>query len=73
MSREEAALAILHDINMIPRFFDDVLTLHRGELSSAAPPNEMLSASLLAQLFGVSFLQGEVSSIPVWIVDGDEH
>lgn len=46
-------VAILHDINLSCRFADDILALKKGQLFFQGPPQELLKAELLSELYDI--------------------
>lgn len=62
-------VAVLHDLNQVARHADHVIVLHSGRLSIAAPPDQALSAEVLANVFGVTatVLNDPLSGRPVFI------
>jgi ABC-type cobalamin/Fe3+-siderophores transport system ATPase subunit len=50
--RGAAVLISLHDLRIAHRF-DEIIALHHGRLQSAGKPDEVLTAALLREVFGV--------------------
>lgn len=43
----------VHDLNLAARFCDQVLVLHHGALAAAGAPAQILTPTLLQQVYGV--------------------
>lgn len=56
-----AVLLTLHDLRMATEYCDTVAALHRGRLVATGPPEEVLDAAILREVFGV---RGEVRAGP---------
>lgn len=52
-SRRVAVVAALHDLNLASRFADRIVVLSRGRCVADGPPAAVISAELLAQVWGV--------------------
>ena len=52
--RSVTVLAALHDLNLAARYADRILVLSRGRLVADGPPAAVLSAELVARVWGVS-------------------
>ncbi|HYA57194.1 MAG TPA: ABC transporter ATP-binding protein [Thermoplasmata archaeon] len=50
---QRAVLVALHDLNLAARFTDRIAVLSRGRLRTVGRPREVLSAELLAEVWGV--------------------
>lgn len=50
----KGVVAVLHDLPLAARFADHVLLMDRGRIVAAGPPDEVLTAEAIAQLFGVA-------------------
>jgi iron complex transport system ATP-binding protein len=48
-----AVLVVLHDLDLAARVADRLVVLDRGRVAAAGPPAEVLTADLLARVFGV--------------------
>ncbi|AYF26790.1 histidinol phosphatase [Micromonospora tulbaghiae] len=46
-------LAALHDLNLAVMFCSTVVVLHHGRVAAAGPPGQVLTAGLLADVYGV--------------------
>lgn len=53
-SRGGAVLLVLHDLNLAARYADRLLLLDKGAMVALGTPWEVLQASLIQQVFGVS-------------------
>lgn len=49
-----AVVVALHDLNLAARFSDRIVVLHRGRLAADGPPRAILSARLLADVWGIA-------------------
>jgi iron complex transport system ATP-binding protein len=65
-----AVLAVLHDLALVSRFFDDVLVLKEGAVVAEGPVDEALEEQLLSEVFGVPIRRGEVDGQVVWVPVG---
>jgi len=57
-------LTVVHDLALASRYADRILVLHRGELVADGAPGEVLTADLLAEVFGIRAHRGEHEGIP---------
>lgn len=48
-----SVLLALHDLGLAARYCDEIIVLHQGGVAAAGSPEEVLSAELLAEVFGV--------------------
>lgn len=46
-------LVALHDLNLAASYCDEVVVLHRGRVHAAGPPDEVLDATLIAEVYEV--------------------
>lgn len=62
-------VAVLHDLNQAARHADHVIVLQSGKVVAAGPPDQALSAGVLARVFGVgaTVLSDPRSGRPVFI------
>lgn len=51
--RQATTLVILHDLSMACRFADQVVLLNHGRVLEAGPPQEVLTAALIQEAYGV--------------------
>lgn len=56
--REEAASAVVitHDLNLAAEFADEIIMLHDGRIAAKGPPEEVLNAENVKNIFGVEVL-----------------
>ena len=45
-------IAVLHDLNLAARYADRIGIMSRGELTAIGPPEEVLRADLLTEIYG---------------------
>lgn len=57
-----AVLAVLHDLNLVLTYADDLLVLQRGRAAAAGPVAETLTPDLVQEIFGVSARFAESSA-----------
>lgn len=55
-ARGLATLVAIHDLNAAARFADQIVALDRGGVAAAGPPNDVLTAGLLAQVYRIEAL-----------------
>lgn len=55
-----AAVIILHDLNLAARYADRMLVISRGQVAAEGRPAEVLTAEMLAEVFGVRLVPGAV-------------
>ncbi|RRH72624.1 ABC transporter ATP-binding protein [Falsigemmobacter faecalis] len=66
LAREgRAVVASVHDLGLAARFCTRVLVLQEGRLVADGPPAEVLSDSLLDQVFGLRVWRGEAGGLPL--------
>jgi len=46
-------LAVLHDLNLAAQYADDVIILHEGRAFEQGPPDEVLTAEVIRDVFGI--------------------
>lgn len=68
--RGGATLAILHDLSLAHRFFDRAVVLHERQIAADGPVDEVLTETLLSEVFGVELRLGEVAGQPSWVAVG---
>lgn len=49
--RGRAVVAVSHQLNLVSRFADTVVLLNRGAVAAAGPPDEVMRASVLEQVY----------------------
>ena len=62
-----SALAILHDLSMVHRFFDSVMVLVEGRIRAFGSPDDVLTDDLLTQVYGVPMVSGHVENRRIWV------
>lgn len=68
--RGAVCIAALHDINLALRFCDVLVVLDQGRIAAAGAPEEVMTAELLARVYGVSArLERCSQGAPVLIAD----
>jgi iron complex transport system ATP-binding protein len=60
-----AVLAVLHDLALAARSADRVIVLHEGRVVADDAPGAVINQTLLADVFGISLVTGEVAGVPV--------
>ena len=63
-----SALAVLHDLALVHRFFDRVVVLHDGQVLVEGQPDEALTSSVVSEVYGVEMQRGMVDGKVVWVV-----
>jgi len=53
LQRNLAVVIAVHDLNLAARFVDQIVILDGGRVHAAGPPNAVLSAEMLAQVFEI--------------------
>ena len=64
-----AALAVLHDLALAHRYFDQVIVLDDGQIAASGPTDATLTDELLSDVFDVPLQGGEVAGRKVWVVE----
>lgn len=67
VDRGGSALAILHDLALVHRFFDRVAVLLDGQIDAAGSPDQVLTPSRISNVFGVPMQRGEIDGKIVWV------
>lgn len=68
-----SVIAVLHDLGLAARYADRVIVMDKGRIVAEGPPQEVLTAALLAETFGVNAEVVEVRGAPVvvpWSLSG---
>jgi iron complex transport system ATP-binding protein len=60
----------VHDLGLAARVATRMVALRNGEVIAAGPPGEVLSADLLARVFGLRARLDAIGGVPVIVVDG---
>ena len=66
-----AALAIVHDPNLVERWFDRVVVLHDGRVSAHGAPRDVLTPSVFEVAFGLRMTYVEGAGVGAWVPDLD--
>ncbi|MFF5995988.1 ABC transporter ATP-binding protein [Lysinibacillus sp. KU-BSD001] len=66
---------VLHDINLSGRYADHIFALHKGKLIAEGPPAEVITSSLIKDIFGLDcmVMQDPVSHSPSVVPIGRHH
>ena len=66
---------VLHDINLSARYADHIFALHKGKLVAEGTPAEVVTSSLIKDIFGLDcmVIQDPVSHSPSVIPIGRHH
>ncbi|MDN5746354.1 MAG: ABC transporter ATP-binding protein, partial [Nocardioidaceae bacterium] len=64
---EVTTVVVLHDINLAARYCDDVLVLDHGSVAAHGPCAEVLTPSLLQEIYGVGVERIETSRGPQFL------
>jgi iron complex transport system ATP-binding protein len=64
-----SALAVLHDLALVDRYFDRVVVLDAGSVVADGPTATTLDEALLSEVFEVGLRGGEVAGRRVWVVE----
>ncbi|WP_230467624.1 ABC transporter ATP-binding protein [Lujinxingia vulgaris] len=62
-----AAVAVLHDLNLVHRTFDRVLLLASGRALGWGPPDEVLNEEDVSEAFGLPMRRVQVEGRQVWL------
>jgi iron complex transport system ATP-binding protein len=62
------ALVVMHDLNLAARFADRLVFLKDGQKLAEGPPERVLNAQLLEQVYDLPFTVRPNASDPCWIV-----
>ena len=65
VERGLGALVVLHDLNLTARVCDRLLVLQQGSVVAKGKPNEILTESLLATVYGTNVRVVQVDSSPI--------
>jgi iron complex transport system ATP-binding protein len=57
-------VAVLHDLQFAARYADEVLVMHGGRRAAGGRPDEVLTASLLREVFGVRLTAPSLPALP---------
>ncbi|MFU8807166.1 MAG: ABC transporter ATP-binding protein [Bradymonadaceae bacterium] len=62
-----SALAVLHDLPTVHRFFDRVLVLHEGRIAAQGAPDDVLTPEVVSEVFETPMIRGMVDGRVVWV------
>jgi ABC-type cobalamin/Fe3+-siderophores transport system ATPase subunit len=65
VERGLGALVVLHDLNLAARVCDRLLVLQQGSIVAEGTPNEILTESLLSELYGMRVSVIQQGSSPI--------
>lgn len=65
-----AAVAVLHELDLVHRYFDRVIALDGGVSRVDGPPDEVLTPEVVSSVYGVEMERGQVHDKVVWVVEG---
>lgn len=60
-----AVIAVLHDLGLAARHADRIIVLDQGIIAADGAPNDVLTSTLLADIFGINAKISEVDGTPV--------
>ena len=63
-------MIVLHDLNIVSRYCDEVLVLRRGELVASGVPPEVLTTELIAEIWGTRALEVEDDGVKQFVFQG---
>lgn len=66
----QTAVIVLHDLNIVSRYCDDVLVMKRGELVAAGSPSEVLTAELISEIWETRALAVDDDGITQFVFQG---
>ena len=66
----ETAVIVLHDLNIVSRYCDEVLVLRRGELVTSGAPSEVLTAELIAEIWEARALEVDDGGVKQFVFQG---
>lgn len=73
--RNTTIVMVLHDINLSARYADYIFALRQGKLVAEGPPTEVITSSLIKDIFGLdsTVIQDPVSGSPSVVPIGRYH
>ncbi|MFV0461426.1 MAG: ABC transporter ATP-binding protein [Actinomycetales bacterium] len=74
-SRDATVVMVLHDLNLAARYADHLVALRQGRVVAAGPPAEIVTASMVHEVFGLQaeIIEDPVSHTPLVIPLGRHH
>ncbi len=60
-----AVLAVMHDLGLAARYADRIAVLHQGRIVADGPPGDILTESLIGEVFGIAARIIEVAGTPI--------
>ncbi|MDQ7991746.1 MAG: ABC transporter ATP-binding protein [Propionicimonas sp.] len=74
-TRGTTIVMVLHDINLAARYADHVIAVHRGRVVASGAPNDVVTADLVHEVFGLDSLvvTDQVSGSPMVLPRGRHH
>ncbi len=57
-------IVVLHDLTLAARYCHHLVLLNRGQVVASGPPNDVLTPTILADIYGIRAHQGEVDGVP---------
>jgi iron complex transport system ATP-binding protein len=63
---KKIVIAVLHDLNLVQKYSDDVLLLHHGQIFSKGKTKEVLTKENLEQVYGIDVKQWMQSLLSLW-------
>ncbi len=67
--RGGSAVAILHDLGLVHRYFDKVAVLSGSRLVAFGAPDDVLTEGVVSGEFGVGMRRGDLRGRVVWVAD----
>jgi iron complex transport system ATP-binding protein len=65
-----AILMANHDINLLTRFCDRILLLHKGHIIADGPPKDVITAENIRTVFGIEVEMVESNGVPYVLPTG---
>ena len=66
---------VLHDINLSARYADHIVALHHGKLVAEGKPSEVITSTLVKDIFGLdcTVIEDPLSGSPMVVPRGRYH
>ncbi|MNI67881.1 putative siderophore transport system ATP-binding protein YusV [compost metagenome] len=66
---------VLHDINLSARYADHIFALHQGKLVAEGEPSEVITSTLVKDIFGLdcTVIEDPISGSPLVVPRGRYH